>query len=623
MHPRGRNKSKPFAKFRDAQAEARLFAYRALTASILVLLGLLTLVGRLAWLQVIEYEHFATLSDNNRIKLQPITPTRGRIFDRNGVLLADNLASLRLEITPEEVENMDATLEGIRDFVEISDADIDRFRKLVRRTPAHQGIPLRFQLSEMEIARLAVNLHRFPGVEIKADLSRYYPLGETGVHVIGYVGRIDEQELQSIDPGQYSGSSHIGKTGVEKSYEDTLRGRVGYQQVETNAEGRMLRVLQHTPPTPGKNIYLTIDIRLQQVAEAALEGYTGAIVAIDPRNGEVLALASEPGYDSNLFVNGIDPAAYEALDKSPDRPLFNRALRGTYPPGSTLKPFIGLAGLETGVVNANRSVYCPGYFRIPGVSHKFRDWKRGGHGHTELRKAIVQSCDVYFYDLAYDLGIERLHDFLDHFNLGRLTGIDLNGEKPGLVPSPKWKRRVYKKPWYAGETVIAGIGQGYMLVTPLQLAHATAILAQRGHAFRPRLLYATQEQGDTKIQRESPHPLPPVPVHDPSDWDRIINAMTEVVHGASGTARRIGLDASYKIAGKTGTAQVFSLGQDQKYNAKELAKNLRDHALFIAFAPVEAPRIAVAVIAEHGGGGSANAAPMARKILDAWLVDLQ
>ena len=609
-------------KVKDHMAEAQLFSRRALVALGLVLLAFLGLLGRLAQLQVIQHEHFITLSESNRVRLQPLPPTRGLIFDRNGVLLADNLPSHRLEVTPEQTQDLDETLRQLQVLVDINEQDINRFLKLSKRNPPYNGIPLRFRLSEEEVARLAVNLHRFPGVEIKADLTRSYPLGEHAVHVIGYVGRIDERELQTIDTSQYRGSTHIGKTGVEKSYEEVLHGQVGYQQVETNAQGRVLRVLKSIPPVPGKNIYLTIDTRLQKVAEEALGDYNGAVVAIDPRDGEILALASMPGYDPNLFVNGISVADYKSLNTSPDRPLFNRALRGVYPPGSTVKPMIGLAGLEYGIIERYTPVYCPGFYRLPNSKHRFRDWKRGGHGRTPLDKAITQSCDVFFYDLAVNLRINRLHDYLDHFALGRRTGVDLSGEKTGLLPSQEWKRSAYNQPWYMGETLIAGIGQGYMLATPLQLAHATAILAMRGRAhFQPRVLHATQEQGSDEIRTEPPRILPPIEISRADNWEYVADAMIQVVHGRWGTARAIGKGSPYLIAGKTGTAQVFSLGQDEKYDADKLDRHLHDHALFIAFAPADHPRIAVAVIAEHGGGGSSVAAPIAKQVLDAYLLE--
>ncbi|HQC73698.1 MAG TPA: penicillin-binding protein 2, partial [Candidatus Competibacteraceae bacterium] len=417
---------------KDNTSESALFFRRAMVMLFLVFLSLLAVAGRLVYLQVLNHERFTTLSESNRVRLQPLLPTRGFIFDRNGVLLADNLASYHLEIVREQVQDLEGTLSALRARIALSDADIERFRKLARRTPPYTGVPLRFRLTDDEIARLAIDLYRFPGVEIKADLTRRYPLGARGVHVLGYVGRIDENELRRLDPGQYSGSTHMGKTGVERSYEDVLRGRTGWQQVETNAEGRPIRVLSRTPPTPGQHLYLSIDMRLQAVAEKALEGYNGAIVALDPRNGEILALASQPIYDPNPFVNGIDFASYRVLNTSKDRPLLNRALRGVYPPGSTIKPLMALAGLDYGVVNRYSGVFCPGFYRLPGSNHRFRDWKRGGHGSVGMDRAIAQSCDVYFYDLALRLGIDRIYEFFSRFSFGQPTGIDLPGEKGGL-----------------------------------------------------------------------------------------------------------------------------------------------------------------------------------------------
>lgn len=609
----------PLAREKDNTAESELFFRRALVLVLAVLLGLLAVGSRLVYLQVLNHERFTTLADGNRIRVQPLPPTRGFIFDRNGVLLAENLASYHLEVTREQLQDLDATLAELRERIELTDTDIERFRKITRRTPAYIGVPLRFRLTDEEIARLAIDLYRFPGVEIKADLTRHYPLGSLGVHAIGYVGRIDEGEMRRIDPGQYSGSTHIGKVGAERSYEDLLRGRTGWQQVETNAEGRPLRTLSRTPPTPGQHVYLSIDIRLQAVAEKVLEGYNGALVALDPRNGEILALVSQPTYDPNPFVNGIDFASYRALNTSKDKPLLNRALRGMYPPGSTIKPLLALTGLEYGVVNRHSGIFCPGFYRLPGSSHRFRDWKRGGHGHVSMDRAIAQSCDVYFYDLALKLGIDRTHQFLDQFSMGRPTGVDLPGEKGGVLPSQAWKRKSYNQSWFAGDTLSAGIGQGYFLATPLQLAHSTAVIAKQGAQFQPRILHASEDP-ETRVQTlAEPRPLPSIQVRNPQFWETVTAGMIHVVEG--GTANRISIGAKYRIAGKTGTAQVFTLGQNEKYDAKRLAKHLLDHALFVAFAPVEDPTIAIAIIAENGGGGSSTAAPMARKVMDAWLLN--
>ena len=605
---------------RDRIREERLFIRRAVVSFIFVALGLSALVGRLVYLQVFNHQYFTTLSENNRVSLQPLPPTRGLIYDRNGVLLAENRPSHRLEIVPEQVDDIDATLQRLSTYITISESDLRRFRRLVGRSSPYVGTPLRFGLSDAEVARLAVNLHRMPGVNIKADLSRRYPLEAVAGHILGYVGRIDERELKTIDTSQYSGTTHIGKTGIEKTYEDILHGEVGYQQVETNAQGRVLRVLSKTPPVPGKNLYLTIDIEFQRAAELALGDYTGAIVALDPRNGDVLALVSMPNYDPNPFVNGIDYASYKALNTSPDRPLFNRALYGAYPPGSTIKPMMVLAGLEAKVFDRRKSVYCPGYFKLPNHDRRFRDWRRGGHGTVSLSKAIVESCDVYFYQLALDMGIDRMNKHLSEFGFGQRTGIDLYGEKSGVLPSQEWKRKVHKQPWYAGETIIAGIGQGYMLATPLQLAHATSAVAMRGQQFAPQVVHAVQEQGSDKLQIKTGSPLDPVHIADPLSWDVVIQAMVKVVHSERGTARRIARGIAYTAAGKTGTAQVFSLGEEEEYDAEQLARRLHDHALFIAFAPAEQPQIAIAVIAEHGGGGGSVAAPIGRQVLDAYLL---
>ena len=604
---------------KDNNAERALFFRRALVALLVVLLALLTVAGRMVYLQVINHANFKLLADGNRIRLQPLQPIRGLIYDRNGVLLADNLTSYHLEVLPEHSQNLEVTLAELGQLISLSAADLDRFRRLARAAPPYTAVPLRFQLTNDEIAKLAVDLYRFPGVEIKADLTRRYLLGSTGVHAIGYVGRIDANEMGRLDANIYSGGTHIGKTGVERSYETVLRGRNGWRQVETNAKGRPLRELGRTPPEPGRNLYLTLDMRLQKVAEKVLDGHNGAIVAIDPRNGEILALASQPIYDPNPFVNGIDFASYRVLNTSKNRPLLNRALRGVYPPGSTVKPMMALAGLENGVVTRSSGVFCAGSYRLPGVKRRFNDWKRSGHGSVGLERSLAQSCDVYYYDLAYKLGVDRMHEFLSRFSMGQLTGVDLPGEKPALLPSEAWKLRTRKQPWYSGDSLSAGIGQGYFLATPLQLAHSTALIAQRGQGFKPRVVLAVEHPGTRIKTPEQPQPASPIKLKSPTFWNAVIAGMIRVVEG--GTAHKIGAGARYRIAGKTGTAQVFTLARGQRYNARRLPKHLLDHALFVAFAPVDNPRIAVAVIAENGGGGSATAAPMARKVMDAWLLD--
>ncbi len=604
---------------RDTPADEWIFTQRILIAGLLVTIAVGVLIGRWWYLQIIHHKHFSTLADTNRIRLKPIAPARGLIFDRNGKLMVDNLLSFRVEITPEKVENLDNTIAALQTYLTITEADIRRFHRLLSRSPKYQSLPLRLRLDDEELARLAVNLYQFPGVSIQADLTRHYPHGTHAAHLLGYVGRIDERDMQRPDAAQYRASTHIGKKGVELSYESVLHGQMGYEKVETNAEGRVLRVLERRPPIAGKHVYLTIDSDLQRVAEETLGDYNGAIVALDPRNGELLAMASQPSFDPNLFVNGIDHKNFQKLNSDRSRPLFNRTLQGLYPPGSTIKPMVALAGLEQGVTRLNRTVHCPGYYSLPGDSHRFRCWNRRGHGSVNASKAIIESCDVYFYDLAVNLGVKRLHDYMVQFSFGRPTGVDLIGEKSGIWPSEEWKLRTLKKPWYPGETVIAGIGQGYVLSTPLQLAQATAVVAMRGKAFFPHILRATQTPGSRELELNTPRPFPPIAVKDRRNWEQVIIAMMQVVHSRRGTARKVGVGMRYTMAGKTGTAQVFSLRQDARYDARRLPKHLHDHALFVAFAPLDDPRIAIAVIAENGGGGSATAAPMARRVMDAYL----
>ncbi|MBI5463315.1 MAG: penicillin-binding protein 2 [Gammaproteobacteria bacterium] len=612
--------SRPLNTIKDNLLESRLFMGRILVALLVFGALIVALIVRLSFLQVVAHEHFRTLSEDNRVKLNPVPPNRGLIYDRNGILLAENLPSFRLEIIPEQIEDMDATLAALGKLVEITAYDRERFDKLRQRMNRFEGVPLRFHLSEAELARFAIDRHRFPGVDIQAGLSRYYPLGSHAAHALGYVGRINEEELQVIDPANYRGTTHIGKEGIEKAYEDTLHGKVGYEQLETNAGGRTLRVLAREAPVTGSSLYLSLDARLQQVIEQAFGEFNGSAVAIDPRNGEVLAFVSVPGYDPNPFVNGIDAKDYKALNDDPNQPLFNRALRGQYPPGSTIKPFVALAGLERGVTTASSRTFCPGFYRLPGGEHKYRCWKHGGHGTVELNTAIVQSCDVYFYDLARSLGIDRLHDYLAQFGFGARTGIDLVGERSGILPSTDWKRGMRNEPWYPGETLITGIGQGYNLITPTQLAAAMATLANHGEFRQPHLVHALRGP-DGVLAPLKIAPTRTIPIVSHENWDRVIAAMVDVVHSARGTAKRIGVGIDYKIGGKTGTAQVFGLKQDQKYDEKRLDKRLQDHALFIAFAPADAPRIAVAIVAENGGHGGAVAAPIARVILDQYFKD--
>jgi len=609
------------AVLKDHFQEALLFRRRAWVAAVFALLLIGMLVGRLTFLQYIEFSKFKTLSENNRIRLVPIAPNRGLIYDRNGVVLAENRPSFQLEVIPEQVKDMRATIEQLKQLVALDDSQIERFYKTLKRkrSRAFEPIPLRTQLSDEEVAHMAVNRYRFPGVEINARLSRFYPLGKRAAHVVGYVGRIDEDELRQVNAVNYAGTSHIGKIGLERQYENLLHGQVGYKNVEVNVQGRELRVLDKTPPIPGSNLVLSLDATLQSVAEKAMGKYNGAVVAMDPHTGEVLVLASLPSYNPNLFVHGISLKDYSRLRDSPDRPLFNRALSGQYPPGSTFKPFVGLAGLENRVIGHLETIPCHGYFMLPNEDRKYRDWKKSGHGDMDLQHAIEQSCDVYFYELAYRLGIDRMHEFLRRFGFGRKTGIDTTGEQSGLLPSREWKQRIRHKIWYPGETLIAGIGQGYVLTTPLQLANATSIMATRGEVHRPHLLQEVTD-GDTGTVHEMKFADPrQIELQRPASWKYVIDGMISVVQGLRGTARASGYGLHFKMAGKTGTAQVFGIAQDEEYDEETVQEKLKDHALFIAFAPADKPRIVVAVVAENGGHGSSVAAPIARKVIDAWV----
>jgi penicillin-binding protein 2 len=610
-------------EFKDIVEETRQVKRRVLITGIAMLLLFGFLVTRLIYLQIIQHDHFITLSQNNRVKVVPIAPIRGLIYSRDGVLLAENQPAFSLEVIPEKVNDLDALLSEISLIIDIREDDIARFWKSLREKRRFESVPLKFNLNEAEVARFSVQNHRFPAVEVIARPYRRYPENELTAHIIGYVGRIDDNDLQTVDVSNYLGSTHIGKIGVEKAYENILHGQVGHQQVEVNAQGRVIRVLERTPPIPGKNIFLTIDIGLQKVAMKSLQGKRGAIVAMDPTNGDILALVSAPSYDPNLFVNGINYDTYNGLLSSKDTPLVNRALQGTYPPGSTIKPFLGLTALTYGVREPDDTIWCPGWYRLKGSSHLYRDWKREGHGEVDFNYAIMQSCDVYYYDTANDLGITRLHDGLLNFGFGNKTGIDIGGEAAGLVPSPEWKRKTYNQPWYPGETLIAGIGQGSLLVTPLQLVNATASLANNGKLYAPHLaaLSADQishERNDIQTVQSSE-----IGIYQAAQWEIIKQAMIDVVHGERGTARGSGYNSKYRMAGKTGTAQVIAIAQDEEYLKEDIPEELQDHALFIAFAPAEEPSIAVAVIVENGGSGSSSAAPIARQLFDYYLADYQ
>ena len=605
---------------KDHIRESELINRRILISAVGASILLLILLSRLFQLQIVDAQHYSSLSENNRVNLLPIAPTRGLIYDRQGRLLAQNLPSFTLELVPEHIKNLEETLTTLKNLVRINDNELRRFRKQLKRKRRFEGVPLRFRLNDAEVARIAVNQHRLPGVEIRAQLSRHYPLGSLASHAIGYVGRIDEKELRQLDVSDYSATTHIGKVGVEKSYEHLLHGEVGFQRVETNAQGRILHVLERTLPIPGKNLYLNLDARLQAIAEQGFKEDNGSLVAIDPNNGAVLALVSIPTFDPNLFVNGIDSKSYNALSQSSHRPLFNRALRGQYPPGSTLKPFIGLAGIELDVVKDHESINCPGWYMLKNDERHYRDWKKEGHLETDLRKAIVESCDVYFYDLSLALQIDRLHEYLTSFGLGSVTGIDIRGEQSGLMPSRAWKRRIYNQPWFPGETLITGIGQGFVLTTPLQLASITATLSTLGQRYQPQILHAIQEPGTEALSIQTAVPMGKVAIAKSEHWHTMIDIMEDVIHSLHGTARGISHSLPYRIAGKTGTAQVFGIKDDEEYVAEDIVKKLRDHALFIGFAPAQKPAIAVSAIVENGGSGGAIAAPIVRRVMDYYLL---
>lgn len=602
---------------KDQHRESRIYSARTVVAILIVLGLLLVVLMRYFSLQVTDYEIYKVESERNRVQLQPLPPKRGLIFDRNGVLLADNRPSYLLSIVSERVDDLDATLAELQTLLPVSASDLEKFQKKRRWSRAYEAVPLRFHLTVEERARLAVNRYRMPGVNVEARLLRHYPHGELFSHALGYVGRINEQESYDLDEVDYRGTFHVGKVGVEKYYEDILHGEVGYQNVETNAHGRVLRVLERHDPVPGADLVLHLDMAVQQAAFDALGDRRGAVVAIDTSTGGVLALVSTPGFDTNLFVNGISSANYNALRDSIDVPLFNRAVQGQYPPGSTIKPMMAMAGLQSGLVTPETAVPDPGWYRLPGDSRRYRDWilRIRGTGHApevDMHMAIRESCDVYFYDLARRLTIDRMYDYLHPFGFGERTGLDTTSERRGVLPSTRWKREARAQVWYPGETISAGIGQGYMLSTPVQLAMATSVVATRGIRHPPRFLQSINGERITEPDLE------PIITED-AYWDAVYSGMRAVVHESKGTAKNLAEGIQYEMAGKTGTAQVIGIAQNAVYKEEEVAERHRHHGLFIAFAPLEAPTIAVAIIVENGGGSSA-ASPIARHVIDAWLL---
>ncbi|MFJ2334544.1 penicillin-binding protein 2 [Pseudomonas helleri] len=603
-------------RLKDHEKDARLVRSRVVVGAMLVLALICVLIVRLYYLQVVQYDYHSTLSENNRVHVQPIPPTRGLIYDRNGVVIADNRPSFSLTMTRERAGDWHQVLDTIVEVLQLTPEDRTLFEKRTKqgRRP-FEPVPILFELNEEQIARIAVNQFRLPGVEVVAQLVRHYPQGAHFAHSVGYVGRINEKEIKTLDKVNYSGTHHIGKTGIERFYEAELHGQVGYEEVETNARGRVLRVLKRTDPIPGKDIVLSLDIKLQEAAEEALAGRRGAVVALNPMTGEVLAMVSQPSFDPNLFVTGIGFKAYAELRDSIDRPLFNRILRGLYPPGSTIKPAVAIAGLDSGVVTASTRVFDPGYYQLPNYDHKYRNWNRTGDGFVDLDSAIMRSNDTYFYDLAHKLGIDRLSTYMNQFGIGQKVSLDMFEESAGLMPSREWKRATRRQAWFPGETLILGIGQGYMQSTPLQLAQATALIASKGKWNRPHL--AKTIEGVPPVD---PNPMPDIVLRDPSNWGKVNHAMQQVVHGARGTARVAGVGAQYLIAGKSGTAQVVAIKQGEKYDRSKVQERHRDHALFVGFAPANNPQIAVSVMIENGEAGSRVASPVVRSVMDAWLL---
>lgn len=607
-----------FQSIKDSQLENHLFLNRIMAAFIAIMLLTSGLIIRLIHLQVSGHEHYATLAKDNSIKIYPIVPTRGMIYDRHGNILAENTQSYSLEIIPEKVKDMDETLLQLQTLLNIPDEKIDLYQKQRKRQKRFTSTPLLLSMNDEEIAKFAVNRPFFPGVDIKQRLVRHYPYGELAAHVVGYVGRINEAEVKTLPSEEYQGSTHVGKLGIESSYETELHGKTGYAEIETNVQARPLNTLNETDAVQGANLNLTLDMDLQKTAYEALAPYNGAVVAIEVKTGGVLVFTSRPSFDPNPFVAGIANDAYQALQSSENQPLYNRALRGLYPPGSTLKPFVALAGLEHNAVTASQRFLCPGYYQLPNVDHKYRCWKKTGHDWVNVNKAITESCDVYFYRLASALGIDDMHNFLQKFGFGEKTGIDLAGEKTGLLPSREWKLEQKKQSWYPGETLITGIGQGSNQVTPLQLARATATLANRGDVVTPFLVDKIVSATDTRKGPETHNEVIPL---KKSNVDTIVSAMVDVVHSERGTAHDLKKDFNYLMAGKTGTAQVLGIKQNAKYNENAIEFKYRDHALFIAFAPADNPKIAIAVIAENGGHGGSIAAPIAAKVIKQYLKD--
>ncbi len=591
--------------------EKHLIQNRLMVAAIGGACLLILLVVRLIWLQLIETERFQTASEANRLQTLPVSPARGLIVDRNGMILAENRPNLQLLLVPEEVDDIDVMVSEVRSRIEFTDGDAERFAKnLKSRRRPRDPVVVKDDLSESEAALIAVDLFQFPGLQIEARPTRFYPYGGLTAHSLGYVGRLSLSELQAIEESRYAGTETIGKSGVEKAYEDALLGQVGVERVETSARGQIMRSVDRDDPVPGADIPLHLDIGLTAKLYEALGDRRGAIVTMDPQTGGILGLASAPTYDANAFIGGISQAEYAALQVNQDTPLFNRALRGQYPPGSTIKPMLGLVGLHYGAVTWEKEISDRGFFQLSGDDHKYRDWKRWGHGRVNIEKAVIESCDTYFYEMAVRLGVDQMSEGMRWFGFGRRQGRDIQGDLPGVLPSREWKRQARNQSWYLGETVISGIGQGFWVTTPLQLAAATTAIARRGNFIEPH--FSVLEDVDAGA---------PVPLGDSMDWERMIDAMEDVLHGERGTARGAARGLNYRIAGKTGTVQVIGIAQEEEYKEDEIEERLRDHALFVGFAPADSPSIVLALVIENGGSGGTSAAPVARQIFDYWVLE--
>jgi penicillin-binding protein 2 len=606
--------------FRDRMAEQRLFRSRAIFMTVFIFALLCVLAGRMAYLQVALHEKYQDLSENNRIQLRPVAPNRGLIYDRNGVLLAENIPSYSLTLVKERVNSVDETLTYLKTLIDISERDEKQFRKRLKqnRRP-YQAIAIKHKLDEKEIAQVMVNRYYLPGIDVEARLVRHYPEGDTSVHSLGYVGRINQKEEQSLDKKQYSATKHIGKLGIERRYEKELHGQVGYQKVETNARGRILRVIEQEDPIPGEDLVLHLDQRLQDAAAEAMKGYRGAVVAIDVNTGGILTQYSNPSYNPNAFVTGISHNEYSDLRNDPDLPLFNRAIRGQYPPGSTLKPFLGLSFLEANAVTWEYEIEDKGWYQLENDERYYRDWKRRGHGTVDLFDAMMESCDTYFYNAAYRTTVDNISPFLAQFGFGRNMTVDVPNALPGLLPDREWKKKKRRRSWYAGDTLNLGIGQGFMLATPMQLATATAVLAAKGKWHTPRLMASL----GNRPPEEDSKKLADIVLKDEKDWQKMFNAMEAVITGPRGTARALRRNLTFRMAGKTGTAQVVSIAQNEEYDSEALAERNRDHALFIAFAPAENPSIAIAVIVENGESAGRTAGPVAKAVLKEYLLGAQ